>query len=173
MAADTPQGSMDDDVRGTELTTAQAIGRRDMRVLADRRRFDWRTVFFGFIRSRRRGPRRSAEAEPLFADWHHPWLFFLSVGIMLFSCLDAFFTLQLIERGFIEVNPVMDAMIRRSTTLFAGTKVSMTAFGILVLVFLARARFMDRIRAGLVLTAFFAFYACLVCYEFVFLLTHL
>jgi hypothetical protein len=39
-----------------------------------------------------------------------------------------------------------------------------------VLVFLAKAGFMDRFRTGLFLTVFFVFYACLVCYEFVFLL---
>ncbi len=136
----------------------------------DRRNFSWKTVFYGFLRSRRRTSRRNAEAESLFTDWHHPWLFFLSVGIMLLSCMDAFFTLQLLERGAVEINPVMNAVIGQSTFSFAVTKVSLTGFGVLVLVFLSRARFMDRFRAGLLLTVFFSFYACLVCYEFVFLL---
>ena len=93
-------------------------------------------------------PVRSSEAEALFTDWHHPWLFFLAVGTMILSCLDAFFTLQLLDRGAMEINPIMDAAIGQSTMLFAATKVSMTGFGILVLVFLSRARFMDMIRAG-------------------------
>jgi hypothetical protein len=41
-----------------------------------------------------------------------------------------------------------------------------------MLVFLARAMFMKRIRAGLFLTFFFSFYAVLVCYEFVYLMSH-
>lgn len=139
----------------------------------DRRAFSWRTVFYGFLRSRRRAMRRSSEGEALFTDWHHPWLFFLAVGTMILSCLDAFFTLQLLDRGAMEINPVMDAAIGQSTMLFAATKVSMTGFGILVLVFLSRARFMDMIRAGTILTVFFSFYACLVCYEFVYLLSHM
>lgn len=132
--------------------------------------FDWRTVFYGFMRSRRRGPRRADEAEPVFTDWHHPWLFFLAVGTMLLSCLDAFFTLQLLNLGAVEINPVMRAAIGHSTLLFAATKVSLTGTGIMALVFLSRARFMNTIRAGVVLTAFFSFYSCLVCYEFVYLL---
>ena len=145
----------------------------DNRAELDRRSFGWRTVFFGFLRSRRRSTRRDSEVEPIFTDWHHPWLFFLAVGTMLLSSLDAFMTLQLLQRGAVEINPVMDAVIGQSAFMFAATKVTLTGFGILVLVFLSRARFMDRIRTGLILTAFFSFYACLVCYEFVLLIGQL
>ena len=89
---------------------------------------------------------------------------------MLFSSTDAFLTLQLLSRGAIEINPVMDAAIKQGIFFFAATKVAMTGFGILVLVFLSRARFMNLIPTGSILTGFFSFYACLVCYEFVFLL---
>jgi hypothetical protein len=90
----------------------------DGRVLPDRRRFTWRTVVFGYLRSRRRGHRRHDEREPVFSDWHHPWLFFLAIGIMLFSSLDAFLTLRLLDRGAIEVNPVMAAMLGHGHVAF-------------------------------------------------------
>ena len=140
---------------------------------SERRSFSWRTVFFGFLRSRRRSSRRADEIESVFTDWYHPWLFFLATGTMILSVSDAFFTLQLLERGAIEMNPIMDAIIGTSTLMFAVTKLSLTAFGILVLVFLSRARFMNRLRTGVILTVFCSFYACLVCYEFVYLLSHL
>ena len=142
----------------------------DKRAATDRRVFGWRTVFFGFVRSRRHAHRRDEESEIIFIDWHHPWLFFLAVGTMLMSCLDAFMTLQLIDRGMIEVNPVMAAIMGQGTSAFAISKMVLTGTGILALVFLAKARFLDRFRTGLFLTIFFSFYACLVCYEFVFLL---
>ena len=53
------------------------------------------------------------EDEPLFTDYHHPWLFFLATGIMLLSCFDAFFTLQLLDRGAVEINPVMMVLLKR------------------------------------------------------------
>jgi len=143
------------------------------RAVADRRRFSWRTVILGFVRSRRRRSRRGSEGEPLYTDWHHPWLFFLAIGTMLLSSLDAFFTLQLLELGAIEINPVMAAVIGHSTSLFAVSKMLLTGIGILLLVFMSRARFMNRLRTGLILTTFFAFYACLVCYEFVSLIYEL
>ena len=139
----------------------------DKRDAADRRAFSWRTIFFGFIRSRRRDLRREIDAEVVFLDWHHPWLFFLSVSIMIFSCLDAFMTLQLLERGMVEANPVMAAILGQGTTAFAVSKMLLTGTSILILVFLAKARFLNRFRTGLFLTIFFSFYACLVCYEFV------
>ena len=142
----------------------------DQRVIADRRQFSWRTIFFGFTRSRRHNLRREEDAEVMFLDWHHPWLFFLAVGTMIFSCLDAFMTLQLLERGFYEANPIMAAIMSQGTTAFAVTKMAMTGTSILILVFLAKARFMNRVRTGLILTIFFSLYACLVCYEFVFLM---
>ena len=136
----------------------------------DRRQFSWRTVFGGFFRSRRRGTRRGNEDEPLYTDWHHPWLFFLATGVMILSCIDAFFTLQLLNRGAVEINPVMAAMIGKGALTFAVSKMLLTGLGILMLVFLSRLRIFSRLRISMVLTVFFSFYACLACYEFVFLL---
>ena len=136
----------------------------------DRRNSSWRTVVFGFIRSRRRATRRGSEEEPVFTDWHHPWLFFLGTGTMLLSCMDAFFTLQLIDRGAIEMNPFMAIMMGQGTLIFAASKMLLTGVGILMLVFLSRSRVFNLMRTGVVLTAIFAAYACLVCYEFIYLL---
>ena len=150
------------------MKAGEAIVER--RLTQDRRGFSWRTVFFGFMHSRRRGSRRVEDAEVVFVDWHHPWLFFLSVGIMLLSCVDAFFTLNLLQRGMIEANPIMAAMLGHGVGLFAVSKVVMTGTGILILVFLAKFHFMNRFRTGLFLTIFFSLYCCLICYEFVSLL---
>ncbi len=83
------------------------------------------------------------------------------------SALDAFFTLQLLERGAIEINPIMSAVIGDSVLAFSVSKMVLTGFGILSLVYLSRIQFLDRIRTGLVLTMFFSGYAVLICYEFV------
>ena len=148
-------------------------GDNEHRTLYDRRDFSWRTVLYGFARSRRHATRRDGEAEPIFTDWHHPWLFFLATGIMVMSSMDAFFTLQLIELGAYEANPLMAALLERGTTSFAVSKMLLTGFGILALVFLARAMFFQRFRTGILLTAFFGVYATLICYEFVNLINRL
>lgn len=151
-------------------TAAIANDRTNTRTRADRRQFGWRTVACGFVFSRRKAPRRQTELDHVFTDWHHPWLFFLAIGTMLLSSLDAFFTLQLIALGAVEMNPVMAALMGHSIAVFAAVKMVMTALGIFALVFLARARFMNRFRTGAFLTVLFTMYACLVCYEFVHLM---
>jgi len=140
---------------------------------SDRRDLSWRTPIFGYLRSRRRTTRRVSEDMPIFTDYHHPWLFFLAIGIMMLSGFDAFLTLQLLDRGAIEINPVMAAVINQGTLTFAVTKMLLTSIGILALVFLARATFMRRFRTGLILTIFFSGYAILVCYEFVSLINQI
>jgi hypothetical protein len=94
----------------------------------------------------------------------------MATGTMLLSAADAFLTLQLIGRGMSEINPVMNAVMGQSALVFTSTKLGLTGFGILVLVFLAKSRFLNRIRTGMILTLFFGFYSCLVCYELVNLL---
>ena len=137
------------------------------RTAVDRRTLSWRTMVYGFALSRRREHRRSAEADVVFLDWHHPWLFFLAVGTMILSCADAFLTLQLLERGMSEINPMMLALLGAGTATFAAVKLTLTACGIFMLVFLAKVHFLNRFRTGLFLTAFFSGYAILVCYELV------
>ena len=133
----------------------------------DRRSVSWRTVLFGFARSRRLNLRREEDAEVLFLDWHHPWLSFLAVGTMIMSCVDAFMTLQLLQHGMVEANPVMAAILDQGTMAFVVSKITMTGTSILILVFLAKTRFLNRVRVGLFLTVIFSTYACLICYEFV------
>ena len=152
------------------MSNTLALAGTERRISVDRREFTWRTVFFGFLRSRRRDARRGADTDDTFLDVHHPWLFFLATGTMLLSCADAFFTLILINGGMFEANPVMALAMEQGTGLFVASKMAMTGFGTLLLVYVARTRFMNRIRTGLILTLFFSFYCCLVCYEIVSLL---
>lgn len=153
--------------QGRALTSIEGMnGMIDSRTDMDRRELTWRTLIYGYLRSRRRNSRRTGEGEPIFTDYHHPWLFFLATGIMVLSCFDAFMTLQLLDRGGTEINPVMAALIGHGAQTFAATKMLLTSIGILALVFLARSRFMSRFRTGVILTIFFSLYAVLVCYEF-------
>jgi hypothetical protein len=150
------------------MDTAQVIV--DRRRNGCRRRFTWRTVVYGLLCYNRRTGRRREDADLPFTDWHHPWLLFLSLSIMVMCCADAFMTLMLIERGMVEVNPVMAYLLTQGITEFAVVKLALTGVGIVVLVFLARFQFINRFRSGLFLTFFFSVYSCLVCYQFVNLL---
>lgn len=149
------------------MSNTLALVGEDRRIAVDRRAFGWRTVFYGFLLSRRRDARRGSDTDVRFLDWHHPWVFFIATGTMLLSCADAFMTLILINGGMYEANPVMALAMEQGTGLFVASKMAMTGFGILLLVYMARTRFFNRIRTSMILTTFFSFYCCLVCYEII------
>lgn len=155
------------------MSQEPAVPMNECRHAGERRQFSWRTVAYGYTRSRRRGRRRDADDVPVFVDWHHPWLFFLATGTMLLSSMDAFFTLSLIQRGAVELNPVMALALDYGNSAFAISKMLLTGFAILTLVYLSRTRFFNMLRTGLILTTAFSIYACLVCYQFLLLLQRL
>jgi hypothetical protein len=137
---------------------------------ADRRRFGWRTVLYGFVLSRRHRSRRAHDRSHPFSDWHHPWLLFLGIGVMTMSAADAFLTLRLLERGAVEANPLMRMLIDTDVQWFVGVKQVLTGLGLMLLVYTSRILLFRRIRVGLLITGFFCGYACLMCYEYLGLL---
>jgi len=81
------------------------------------------------------------------------------------SGADAFLTLQLVQGGAREVNPLMAALIYRNVAVFAAMKLGMTSVCIILMVILARYRFMRVLQVGWVLYAILIAYASLIGYE--------
>lgn len=75
-------------------------------------------------------------------------------------------TVTLLSGGAIEVNPVMAAVVYKSTALFAALKMAMTGSGVMLMVFLARYRFMRVVRVEVVMYAILVAYVGLLGYEF-------
>ncbi|HEV7609596.1 MAG TPA: DUF5658 family protein [Steroidobacteraceae bacterium] len=104
-------------------------------------------------------------------DWFHPQWLAVSVTILLLCSADAILTLTLIAHGAVEVNPLMDPLVRSSGQLFAFWKIGLTAMGVTFLTLLARLRFWGN-TVGTILYVVLAGYAVLVGYE-VFLLRNI
>ena len=98
-------------------------------------------------------------------DWHSPHLLALAIGIVLLSVVDAFMTLTLLQGGADEVNPIMAALLYRSVALFAVLKMGLTSAGVILMVFLARYRFMRLLRVEWALYGVLLAYLSLVGYE--------
>lgn len=138
----------------------------DRRGRTDRRfRVFW-SIFYGSFNPRRRQPARR-QNDPRFrpTDWYSPHLLAVSIGILLLSATDAFFTGILLLHGADEINPVMAVLVYRGVAVFAAFKMAMTGAGIVVMVFLSRYRFMRVLRVDLVLYAVLVVYAWLIVYE--------
>ena len=139
---------------------------QERRARADRRHRVWWSVWYGSFNPRRRSPaRRQGDSRFHSLDWHSSHLLAVAISILLLSVSDAFLTMMLLQGGAAEVNPVMAALIYRSVAMFAALKMGMTSVGVMLMVFLARYRFMRVLRVEWVLYGVLIAYVTLIGYE--------
>ena len=133
----------------------------------DRRHRLWWSFFYGAVRPRRRrAGRRTDDGRFQPTDWHGAHLWAVSVGILILSVVDAFLTVTLMSGGAVEVNPVMAAVMGHDIGVFAILKIAMTGICVMLMVFLARYRFMRVVRVELLLYGVLLTYLFLVGHEF-------
>jgi hypothetical protein len=111
--------------------TATAVAER--REDYDRRRYSWRTVTYCGLHGRGRRRRARRKGHNYYLDWYDPKLVFTGIAVLFMSCLDALFTLTLLNKGAHEANYFMARLLETSDGLFVAVKMAVTAFGILFL----------------------------------------
>jgi uncharacterized protein DUF5658 len=121
----------------------------------------WRSSFA----RRRLGPRRETDRPSVMTDWFQPHLLAAAIIILILSTLDALLTLALVSRGAVEINPVMEPLVRGSGHGFAFWKVGLTSFGVIVLTMSARLRILGKIAVECILYLVLCGYLALVGYE--------
>ena len=136
----------------------------ERRVPLERRRSVLRALWRGNFVRRRIAPRRDTERHVVVTDWFHPQWLAVCIFILLLCGADAILTLTLIGHGAVEVNPLMDPLVRGSGYGFAYWKIGLTAMGVVVLTLLARLRFYGK-AVGWVLYGVLGIYSALVGYE--------
>jgi Domain of unknown function (DUF5658) len=130
-----------------------------------RRRLLWSVCYGSFNPRRRAPPRRQGDLRYHSLDWHSSHLLAVAIGILLLSVVDAFLTLILLQRGAVEVNPLMAQLLYRNVAAFAAMKMALTSIGIVLMVALARYRFLRLVRVEWVLYAMLTAYTILIAYE--------
>ena len=75
------------------------------------------------IMGKRRISGRRDSDNPGYVDLYHPLLFFILLGIILLSLVDAYFTLETLSKGGLEVNPAMRAALGLGATSFIIIKI--------------------------------------------------
>ena len=112
----------------------------------------WWSVCYGSFNPRRRTPPRRLDDSSFHSlDWYSAHLLAVAIGILLLSVADAFFTLTLLQGGAAEVNPIMAMFIYRNVAMFAAMKMGITSATIVLMVMLARYRFMRLLQVAWVL----------------------
>jgi hypothetical protein len=145
----------------------QRVGRGfERRSRPDRRHRIWWAFLYGAIRPRRRHVgRRNDDGRFQPTDWHGAHLWAVSLSILILSVVDAFLTVTLMSGGAVEVNPVMAAVMGHDMEVFAILKIAMTGVSVMLMVFLARYRFMRVVRVELLLYGVLLTYLFLVGHE--------
>jgi hypothetical protein len=113
----------------------------------DRRRHTWRTLTYCGLhgRGRRRHARRHDHSYYL--DRYDQRLVFTGLLVLLLSCVDALFTLTLLNKGAYEANYLMAQLLAMGDKPFVIVKVAITAAGVLFLLMHAHFRIF-RISSG-------------------------
>ena len=140
-----------------------AIERRDR---YDRRIPSFKGFIYGLFLTRRRGPRRAENFLSHHTDWYDVKLLVLALSLLLLSCIDAAMTMKLLSMGAIELNPIMDQLLKQGTKYFVGIKIAVTALCIIVLVAHNRFKIFRTIRVDVILITAVFIYLGLVTYEF-------
>ncbi len=131
----------------------------------DRRRQTFNSVLYGCLHPRRQANRRMADDQWCLVDVYGPGLVMVSLAIVLMSCLDAFFTLNLLAMGATEINYFMKALIETDVSQFVRVKLLGTCGGVLFLVVMARYRLAGVLPVRRVLEVLCGVYACLIIWE--------
>jgi len=137
---------------------------QERRASHDRRRSVFHALWHGNFARRRHAPRRHTERHVVVTDWFQAQWLAVAIGILLLCAADALLTLTLISNGAVEINPIMDPLVRGSGHSFGYWKTGLTAMGVMVLTLLARVRFWGK-AVGTILYVVLGGYAVLVTYE--------
>jgi hypothetical protein len=138
---------------------------RDRREAGDRRTHSMWSFLYGGLRPRRRAGRRAGDEHRIFLDWHEPRVLYLALAILLMSCADALFTLNLLAVGGEELNAFMRALLGQGVRWFLWAKIGLTAMGVVVLVVASRRLLLGRVRVLWLIRLFFVAYLVLIGWE--------
>ncbi len=146
------------------LTAARAVP-ADRRDGHDRRRHSWRTVTYCGLHGRGRRRQARRRDHSYYLDHYDGRLVLTGLLVLLLSCVDALFTLTLLNKGAYEANYLMARLLEIGHQPFVITKVAVTAAGVLFLLMHAHFRIL-RVTSGKTMLLFLAgVYGLLIAWE--------
>lgn len=137
----------------------------ECRRITNRRSGPLRAFLYGNFHPRRRASRREVDQHHFLFDWHEPRILYLALGVLLLSCTDALFTLNLLRIGASEANAVMAAMLEQGADSFLAGKLWITSISLIILVATARRKFLGSLSVEHVLQFFCVGYVLVIVYE--------
>ncbi len=137
----------------------------ERRRTADRRRQTAWSLAYGGLRPRRRTGRRTGDERHIWLDWHEPRVLYLTLAIVLMSCADALFTLNLLAIGAEELNSVMRVLLDKGSHWFLWGKIGLTSVSAVVLAVAARRYVLGHVPVIALIKLCLLGYAVLIAWE--------
>ena len=137
----------------------------DRRRDGNRRQSHWWAFLYGNFRPRRRNSRREVDQHHFWFDWHEPRILYQSICVLLLNCIDALFTLNLLEIGASEANVVMASMLAHGVETFVAAKIGLTALSLLILAAVARRMYFGAFSVEHLMKLFCIGYIGVIYYE--------
>lgn len=131
----------------------------------DRRRHNWRTVTYCGLQGRGRRRHARRHDHSYYLDYYRPDIVMTGLLVLMMSCLDAMFTLTLLDKGAYEANYFMARLLELGDGIFVVTKVAITAMGITFLMMHAHFRILRFTSGKRMLQFTAAVYGLLICWE--------
>lgn len=123
-----------------------------------------------FIQGRRTAVRRHHDTTGVYLDRYQPSVVLVTVGILIFSGLDATLTLILLSKGAAtEANPFMRVLIEHDIQLFVYVKMFITAVALLLLAIHSHFTLFKKVRVKQLMCGLLGFYVALIGYELIML----
>ena len=154
----------------SEGQTLKTTDVKERRYAGDRRKQSlWAHINPNPNRRRRSHHRRKIDQHNTYLDRYDPVLVYITLSVLLLSCLDATFTLALLQRGSEELNPVMAWLININPHLFVAVKLGFTGTGLILLLAHTHFRIFGAVRVVYLLYLSLGLYFLLAVYELVLL----
>ena len=145
----------------TEKADDRAVEHRD----TERRKTSFNTLLGALFKQRRRTSRRDGDMVNNYIDWYDHWPLVATVLIILLCLIDAFLTLILLNHGAIELNVLMDWLIKEDIQTFALVKMFVTGLALVVLVMHFNFRVYRYVSVRYLMYALVPAYSILIAHE--------
>jgi len=138
----------------------------ERRQCTDRRTRWVRALLCSFYMGRRHSPQRNNElCRPYYTDVYGPGLLVVILLIVSFCAADAGLTILILQKGGVELNPLMVWLLESSSRTFFTAKFFLTSACLMIVLMHVNYRLFNKLTMHHILVSILGLYVVLISYE--------
>jgi len=143
----------------------------EKRQLSDRRKRPTPLLSRYSIKGRRKKARRSTEGNDFYVDQYELRYLILTLSILILCFLDAYFTVNILQLGGVELNPLMSIIIYENPVLCFAVKYLITACSVIFILIHKNFKIFGKVKSHSIIYSVFTVYSLLILFEIYLLIT--